>query len=193
MLAGWVLLPDLAAAQTIAPSAGFAPLPSFAWPQAEAGAPERWTGSFARLSSGFESVSSKRFGGYAGPTLGFEGGRLWQEGRIVYGVVGGFDYLAANVAGGAPGFGHLAYGRDFAGTLHAQVGMLLAPDVLLYAKAGGLAVHEQLRFGATPVSQPFSRDGIAVRSDARLGVEWAITDRLSVSVEAGVTGSGFAR
>ena len=177
------------AAQFVPFSVGFGPLPSFAWPGPESDGPSRWEGSFARLSTGFEAVSSKRFGGYSGPTLGFEGGRFWQEGRFVYGISGGVDYLIP--AGGSlnPGFGRLAYSRDFAGAVHAQVGALLTPNVLLYGKVGGLAVHETLRAGPTPFSQPFSRDDVAVLPDARVGVEWALTDRLSVAVEAGIVGN----
>ena len=187
LLGGGVLRADAAAAQGLAGSVGLA-LPSFAWPR-PAGAEEgRWAGSYARLSTGFEMASSKRFGGYGGPTLGFEGGRMWQEGRFVYGVVGGFDYLAAG--GAAPGFGGLGYSRDFAGALHVKVGALLAPDVLLYAKAGMVAVNERWRFGPTPSSPGHTRQDIAVRPDARVGVEWAVTDRLSLSVEAGVGGDG---
>ena len=108
VLGGSVLAPDLAAAQGL-PFTGFTSLPSFAWPQPAAGEDGRWAGSYARLSSGFEVSSSKRFGSTAGPTVGFEGGRMWQEGRLVYGVVGGFDYLAAIGGGATPGFGGLGF------------------------------------------------------------------------------------
>ena len=178
-----------AAAQFVPFSVGFGPLPTFAWPGPEIDGPSRWEGSYARLSTGFEAVSSKRFGGYSGPTLGFEAGRFWQEGRFVYGISGGVDTLIQ--AGGSlnPGFGRLAYSRDFAGAIHAQVGALLTPNVLLYGKVGGYAVHETLRAGPTPTSPAFSRDDLAVLPDARVGVEWALTDRLSVAVEAGVVGN----
>ncbi|MFL5216599.1 MAG: outer membrane protein [Microvirga sp.] len=189
VLGGAVLAPDLAAAQGL-PFTGFTALPSFAWPQPAAGEDGRWAGSYARLSSGFEVSSSKRFGSHAGPTVGFEGGRMWQEGRLVYGVVGGFDYLAAIGGGATPGFGGLSYSRDFAGALQVKVGALVTPDVLLYAKAGATAARERLQFGATPFSLPFAREDVAVRPDARVGVEWAVTDRLSVSVEAGVGARG---
>ncbi|HJW78118.1 MAG TPA: hypothetical protein VJ526_06085 [Beijerinckiaceae bacterium] len=189
VLGGAVLAPDLAAAQGL-PFTGFASLPSFAWPQPAAGEDGRWSGSYARLSTGFEVSSSKRFGSTAGPTVGFEGGRMWQEGRLVYGVVGGFDYLAAIGGGATPGFGGLGLSRDFAGTLQVKVGALVTPDVLLYAKAGATAARERLQFGATPFSLPFAREDVAVRPDARVGVEWAVTDRLSVSVEAGVGARG---
>ena len=190
MLSGFVLWADLAAAQSISPFMGFASLPSFAWPQPAGAEESRWAGSYARLSTGFEVVSSKRFGSYAGPTVGFEGGRMWQEGRLVYGVVGGFDYLAAIGGGATPGFGGLSYSRDFAGALQVKVGALVTPDVLLYAKAGATAARERLQFGATPFSLPFAREDVAVRPDARVGVEWAVTDRLLVSVEAGVAARG---
>lgn len=191
MLGGCVLRTDLAVAQGISPVTGFASLPSFAWPQPAEGETSRWAGSYASMSTGFEVSSSKHFGSYAGPTIGFEGGRMWQDGPFVYGVVGGFDYLAAIGGGATPGFGGLAYSRDFSGALEVKVGTLLTPDVLLYAKAGGLAVHEKLRFGATPLSLPFTREDLAVWPDARVGVEWAVTNSLSVAVEAGVTGPGL--
>jgi len=188
MLGGIVLWANLAAAQGVPPITGFASLPSFAWPQPAGTEESRWAGSFARLSSGFEVASSKHFGSYAGPTVGFEGGRMWQEGRFVYGVVGGFDYLAAIGGGATPGFGSLAYSRDFAGAVQVKAGALLTPDVLLYGKVGASVGHEKLSFGASASSLPFSREDIVVRPDARVGVEWAVTDRLSVAVEAGVTG-----
>lgn len=178
-----------AAAQGVPFSTGFAPLPSFAWPGAAGDGSSRWEGSYASLSTGFEAVSSKRFGGYSGPTVGFEGGRWWQEGRLVYGVSGGFDYLIPTGGIATPGFGRLAYSRDLAGAVHAQVGTLLTPSVLLYGKVGAWAVHETLRAGPTAFAQGFSRDDLAVRPDARVGVEWALTDRLSVAVEAGMVGN----
>jgi outer membrane immunogenic protein len=170
---------------------GFASVPAFAWPRAEDGEGSRWAGGFARLSTGFAVSSSKRFGTQAGPTLGFEGGRMWQEGRFVYGVVGGFDYLGT--AGATPGLAGIGYARDFAGGLQVKVGALVTPDVLVYAKAGAVAVHENWRFGRNTGPLSVSREDIAVRPDARVGVEWAVTDRLSVSVEAGVGAAGFYR
>jgi outer membrane immunogenic protein len=190
LLGAAALSADLAAAQGL-PFAGFSALPSFAWPQPAVGEDGRWAGSYARLSTGFEVSSSKRFGSSAGPTVGFEGGRMWQERRLVYGVVGGVDYLAAIGGGATPGFGGLSFSRDFAGALQVKVGALVTPDVLLYAKAGASAVHQKLEFGATPFSLPFAREDVAVRPDARLGVEWAVTDRLSVAVEAGVAGQAL--
>ena len=147
MLSGLVLWATLAAAQGISPFTGFTSLPSFAWPQPAGDEESRWAGSYARMSTGFEVASSKHFGGYAGPTVGFEGGRMWQEGRLVYGVVSGFDYLAAIGGGATPGFGGIAYSRDFSGAVQVKAGALLTPEVLLYAKAGALAAHEKLRLG----------------------------------------------
>jgi outer membrane immunogenic protein len=190
ILGGGFAMADIAAAQESL-FTGFTPLPSFAWPQPAAAEESRWAGSFARMSTGFEVSSSKRFGSYAGPTVGFEGGRMWQEGRLLYGVVGGFNYLAAIGGGSTPGFGGLTYSRDFSGALQVKVGTLLTPDVLLYAKAGALAEHGKLQFGGTSFSSPFTREDIALRPDARVGVEWAVTDRLSVAIEAGVMGPGL--
>jgi outer membrane immunogenic protein len=191
VLGGGILCADLAAAQGASASDSWASLPSFAWPQPAEDERSRWAGSYARMSTGFAVVSSKRFGSYAGPTVGFEGGRMWQDGSIVYGVVGGFDYLAALRGGATPAFGGVAYTRDFSGGVGLKVGTLVTPDVLVYAKAGAVAVHEKLRFGATPSSLPFTREDIVVRPEARVGVEWAVTDRLTVGLEAGVVGPGL--
>ena len=140
------------------PFTGFTALPSFAWPQPAAGEDGRWAGSYARLSSGFEVSSSKRFGSTAGPTVGFEGGRMWQEGRLVDGVVGGFDYLAATGGTGAtPGFGGLSYSRDFAGTLQVKVGALVTPGVLLYANGRRDRRHQKLQFAGRRRSRCPSR------------------------------------
>ena len=187
---GLCLLPAFpAAAQAFLPLVGFAPLPSFALdPVEDAG---RWTGSYARLSTGYAVSTSRHFGSYSGPTVGFEGGRMWQEGPILYGISGGFDYLAGLGGNLTPGYGRLAYSNDFAGSLEVKVGTLVAPDVLVYAKTGALALHQTLRVGPTPGSLPFTRQDIAVRPVAGVGVEWAVTDRLSLAVEAGVVGGGI--
>lgn len=190
LLVGGILSADVAAAQVAGPLTGFDALPFFAWPRPAGADESRWAGSYASMSTGFEVSSSRRFGSYAGPTVGFEGGRMWQEGRLVYGFTGGFDYLAAIGGGATPRFGGLAYSRDLAGGVQAKVGALLTPDVLVYAKLGVVAVNEKLRFGATPSSLPFTSEDIAVRPDARAGIEWAVTDRLSIAVEAGVPGRG---
>ncbi|MCJ2138680.1 outer membrane protein [Methylobacterium sp. E-066] len=190
LVLGAALLPaGPAAAQVLLPFTGFTPLPAFAWePVADAG---RWTGSYASLSTGYAVTTSRHFGSYSGPTIGFEGGRMWQEGPILYGISGGLDYLAGLDGNLTPGFGRLAYSRDFAGALEVKVGTLLAPDVLLYAKAGAAAVHDTLRVGPTPFSPPLTREDIAILPNARVGVEWAVTDRLSVAVEAGVVRNGL--
>ncbi|MCJ2087223.1 hypothetical protein MKK88_14690 [Methylobacterium sp. E-005] len=181
-----------AAAQALLwPSIGFAPLPSFAWPAPVADAAGRWTGSYARLSTGYAVTSARHFGSTSGPTLGFEAGRMWQEGPILYGISGGFDYLAGLDGTLTQGYGRLAYARDFAGAIEVKVGTLLSPDVLVYAKTGAVALHETLRVGPTPATLPFSRQDIAVRPVAGVGVEWAVTDRLSLAVEAGVVGGGI--
>nr|WP_210260917.1 hypothetical protein [Enterovirga sp. DB1703] len=190
-LGGLLALPRPAAAQAVPPASSWASLPSFARPQPAEGEESRWAGSFARMSTGFVVSSSRRFGSYAGPTVGFEGGRMWQDGSLVYGVVGGFDYLAAIRGGAAPGFGGVAYTRDFAGGVQVKVGTLVTPDVLVYAKAGASAVHETLRFGATSTTAPFTREDIVVRPEARVGVEWAVTDRITLGLEAGVVGPGL--
>lgn len=190
LLGACVLRPTLASAQFAYPYMGFGALPSFAWPRGEVDGAERWTGSYARMSTGFAVSSSKQFGSYAGPTVGFEGGRLWQEGQFVYGIVGGFDYLPVD-GWSMPRFGGLGYSRDLAGAVQIQVGTLLTPDVLVYGKVGALAVHERWRLGTPSSIQSYSRDDIAVRPDARVGVEWAITPNLSVAVEAGITGRGI--
>lgn len=153
-------------------------------------APEgtRWDGAYARLSSGFQVSSSKRLGTFAGPTIGFEGGRMVREGDLVYGIVGAFDAMSSFGGYGAPNFGRVAYTRDLAGAIQFKAGTLVADNVLLYAKVGATAVNGTWRFGATPTSTPFDRSEIAVRPDARVGVEWAVTERLTLSVEVGHAG-----
>ncbi len=189
VLGGGLLGPAPALAQSALPFAGFAPLPSFAWSQPRGDEAGRWSGSYAAVSTGYAFSSSKAFGSFGGPTLGFEGGRMWQNGRFVYGIVGGVDWLIPGAGSNTLGFSGLGYSRDLSGAVQVQVGTLLTDNVLLYGKAGAWAVHERLRFGGTPVAPVYDREQIAVRPDARVGVEWAITDRLSVAVEAGVVGN----
>ena len=59
------------------------------------------------LTTGFEVSSSKQFGSYAGPTVGFEGGRMWQEGRFVDTLLMGMLREELDVAAG-PELHHLA-------------------------------------------------------------------------------------
>ena len=191
LLAGSLALPLLAPtgaqAQAFLPF-GFATLPSFAWPRYEPVDRPDWDGSYARLSTGFQVSSSKRFGTHAGPTVGFEGGKMWRDGQFVYGIVGAFDYMQPIGGYGTPSFGSVAYTRDFAGGVQFKAGAFVADNVLVYTKVGALAVNETLRFGPTAYGMPFDRTQIAVRPDARVGVEWAVTDRLTIGLEAGVTG-----
>lgn len=189
LVLGGLLGPVPALAQTVLPFAGFAPLPAFVWGPPRGGETDRWSGSYAAVSTGYAFSSSKQFGSYGGPTIGLEGGRMWQEGRFVYGIVGGVDFLVPGAGANGLGVGGFGYSRDLAGAVQVQVGTLLTDNVLLYGKAGAWAVHERLRFGGNAAAPLDSREDVAVRPDARVGVEWAITDRLSVAVEAGVVGN----
>lgn len=183
-----LLAAPAAVAQTFLPL-GFGTLPSFAWPRYEPVDGPAWDGSYARMSAGYQVTSSKRFGTYSGPTVGFEGGKMWRDGQFVYGIVGAFDYMQPIGGYGTPSFGSVAYTRDFAGALQFKAGAFVADNVLVYTKVGAIAANETLRFGATSHSMPFDRSQIAVRPDARVGVEWAVTERLTVGIEAGVTGA----
>ena len=181
-----------ARAQIALPLAGFATLPSFAWdrPTLEPGG-VRWDGSYARISSGFQVTSSKQLGGNAGPIFGLEAGTMRQEGNFVYGVVGALSYMPAVGGYGTPSFGSVAYTQDFAGAFQIKTGVLVTPEVLLYTKVGMAAVNETWRYGATPFSSPFTRSDIAVRPEARAGVEWAVTDKVTLGLEVGVIGQSI--
>lgn len=181
-----------AQAQSWLPITGFAPLPSFAWSQPTlAPGGVKWDGSYARISTGFNVTSSKRMGTTAGPTFGLEAGVMRQEGNFIYGIVGALDYMPALGGHGTPGFGQVGYSRDFAGAFQIKTGVLVTPEVLLYTKVGMMAANETLRFGATPWSAPFRRSDIAVRPEARAGVEWAVTNNLTLGLEVGVVGQAI--
>lgn len=190
--AGATLLAHGAQAQSVLPFTGFASVPSFAWsePTLQPGG-VKWEGNYARISSGFQVTSSKRLGTSAGPTFGLEAGTMRREGNFVYGVVGAIDYMPAIGGYGTPSFGNVAYTRDFAGAFQVKAGVLATPDVLLYTKVGMSAANETLRFGASPWSAPFSRSDIAVRPEARAGVEWAVTNNLTLGLEVGVVGQAI--
>lgn len=189
---GVTLLAGGARAQAVLPFTGFASVPSFAWsePTLQPGG-VKWEGNYARISSGFQVTSSKRLGTSAGPTFGLEAGTMRREGNFVYGVVGAIDYMPAIGGYGTPSFGNVAYTRDFAGAFQVKAGVLATPDVLLYTKVGMSAANETLRFGASPWSAPFSRSDIAVRPEARAGVEWAVTNNLTLGLEVGVVGQAI--
>lgn len=181
-----VLFAGAAQAETLLPLTGFAALPSFAWDEPMIS--PRWEGSYARTSSGFQVTSSKHMRTNAGPTFGLEAGTMRREGNFVYGIVGAIDYAPAIGGYGYPSFGNVAYTRDFAGAFQVKTGVLVAPDVLLYTKVGMSAANETWRYGATPFSAPFNQSEIAVRPEARAGVEWAVTDKITLSLEAGILG-----
>lgn len=178
-----------AQAQAFLPLGGFAPLPSFAWSEpTTAPGGVKWDGSYARISSGFNVTTSRRFGTSAGPTIGVEAGKIWREGNVIWGVAGVADYQRVLGGYGRPGFGDVSYTRDFAGAFEVKAGVLLADNLLVYTKVGAQALNETLRFGATSFSAPFSRSDIAVRPVARAGVEWAVTNNLTLGLEVGVVG-----
>ncbi|AMJ59518.1 outer membrane protein [Bosea sp. PAMC 26642] len=181
-----------AQAQLALPFSGFDALPSFAWAEPTlAPGGVKWDGSYARISTGFHVTSSKRLGTNAGPTFGLEAGTMRREGNFVYGVVGALEYMPAVGGYGTPSFNSIALTRDFAGAFHIKTGVLLAENLLLYTKVGAAAANETLRFGATSFSQPFSRSDIAVRPEARAGVEWAVTNNLTLGLEVGVVGQAI--
>jgi hypothetical protein len=60
-----------------------------------------------------------------------------------------------------------------------------------YRRGELAAAHETYRYGATPWSAPFSRSDIAVRPEARAGVEWAVTNNLTLGLEVGVVGQSI--
>ena len=175
-----------ARAQTALPLTGFGSLPSFAWDGPTLS--PKWEGSYARISSGFQVTSGKHMATSAGPTFGLEMGTMRREGNFVYGIVGAVDYAPSIGGYGVPSFGSIAYTRDFAGAFQIKTGVLVTPDVLLYTKVGMSAANEAWRSGATPFSTPFTRSDIALRPEARAGVEWAVTDKLTLGLEVGVVG-----
>jgi opacity protein-like surface antigen len=189
---GATLLAGGARAQAFLPYGGFGSLPSFAWsePTLQPGG-VKWEGNYARISSGFQVTSSKRLGSSAGPTFGLEAGTMRREGNFVYGVVGALEYAPAIGGYGTPSFGSASLTRDFAGAFQIKAGVLATPEVLLYTKVGMSAANETLRFGASPWSAPFSRSDIAVRPEARAGVEWAVTNNLTLGLEVGVVGQAI--
>lgn len=183
-----------ASAQALLPFTGFATLPSFAWSEPTlAPGGVKWEGSYARISSGFQVTSSKRFGGSAGPTIGLEGGKMWRDGDFVYGIVGAIEFAPAIGGYGTPSFGNVAYTRDIAGAFQFKAGVLATPDVLLYTKVGLSAANETWRFGASPFSSPFDRSQIAVRPEASAGIEWAVTNNLTLGLEVSVVGQDIRR
>jgi opacity protein-like surface antigen len=188
-LAASTFVAPAAQAQAFLPFIGFDALPSFAWSEPTlAPGGVKWEGSYARISTGFQVTSSRRFGTSAGPTIGLEAGKMWRDGNFIYGVVGAVEYAPALGGYANPGFGQASYTRDIAGAFQIKAGVLANPDVLLYTKLGMSAANDTFRFGATPFSPPFSSSDIAVRPDARAGIEWAVTDKLTLGLEVGVVG-----
>lgn len=178
-----------AQAQASLSLAGFGMLPSFAWsePTLSPGG-VKWEGSYARISSGFQVTSSKRFGTSAGPVIGLEAGKMWRDGDFVYGISGALEFTPSFGGYANPGFNQASYTRDIAGAFQVRAGVFATPDVLLYTSVGMSAANETFRYGATPFSTPFSRSDIAVRPEARAGVAWAVTNNVTLGLEVGVIG-----
>lgn len=178
-----------ARAQAFLPLSGFGILPSFAWSQPTLSpGGVKWEGSYARISSGFQVTSSKHFGTSAGPVIGLEGGKMWRDGDFVYGIAGVLDFAPSFGGYNNPGFNQASYTRDIAGAFQVKAGVFATPDVLLYTTVGMSAANETFRYGATQFSTPFSRSDIAVRPEARAGVQWAVTDKVTLGFEVGVIG-----
>lgn len=178
-----------AQAQAFLPLSGFGMLPSFAWSQPTLSpGGVKWEGSYARISSGFQVTSSKHFGTSAGPVIGLEGGKMWRDGDFVYGIAGVLDFAPSFGGYNNPGFNQASYTRDIAGAFQLKAGVFATPDVLLYTTVGMSAANETFRYGATQFSTPFSRSDIAVRPEARAGVQWAVTDKVTLGFEVGVIG-----
>ncbi|WP_186420748.1 hypothetical protein [Bosea sp. CS1GBMeth4] len=188
-LAASLVATSPAAAQAFLPLSGFGLLPSFAWsePTLSPGG-VKWEGSYARISSGFQVTSSKRFGTSAGPVIGLEAGKMWRDGDFVYGISGALEFSPSFGGYANPGFNQASYTRDIAGAFQVRAGVFATPDVLLYTSVGMSAANETFRYGATPFSTPFSRSDIAVRPEARAGVAWAVTNNVTLGLEVGVVG-----
>lgn len=188
-LAALLTLGTQAQAQAFLPLSGFGILPSFAWSQPTvAPGGVKWEGSYARISSGFQVTSSKHFGTSAGPVIGLEAGKMWRDGDFVYGIAGVLDFAPSFGGYNNPGFNQASYTRDIAGAFQLKAGVFATPDVLLYTSVGMSAANETFRYGATAFSTPFSRSDIAVRPEARAGVQWAVTDKVTLGLEVGVVG-----
>lgn len=178
-----------AQAQAFLPLSGFGILPSFAWsPPTLSPGGVKWEGSYARISSGFQVTSSKHFGTSAGPVIGLEAGKMWRDGDFVYGIAGALEFSPSFGGYANPGFNQASYTRDITGAFQLKAGVFATPDVLLYTTVGMAAANDTFRYGATQFSTPFSRSDIAVRPEARAGVEWAVTDKLTLGFEVGVVG-----
>jgi len=181
-----------AQAQAFLPLSGFGFVPSFAWsePTVSPGG-VKWDGSYARISSGFQVSSSKRFGTSAGPVIGLEAGKMWRDGDFIYGIAGALEFSPAFGGYANPGFNQASYTRDISGAFQLKAGVFATPDVLLYTSVGLAAVNETFRYGATPFFTPFSRSDIALRPEARAGIAWAVTNNVTLGLEVGVVGSAI--
>ncbi|MGL4812897.1 MAG: outer membrane protein [Beijerinckiaceae bacterium] len=158
-----------------------ASLPFFAW--GEPAAPIRWDGNYLRMSSGFSVTSFRKGPTIAGPTIGLDAGRMWQEGQWVYGVSAQLDYMPVmtritNTAA------FPIYTRDFSGTVRAKFGYLVQPNLLLYTSIGATVFNETLRMPANLGGATDTR--FAVRPDLRAGATWAVNNNLHLTVEVGV-------
>jgi len=188
-LAAMIAAATPAQAQAVLPLSGFGMLPSFAWsqPTLQPGGVV-WDGSYARISSGFQVTSSKRFGTSAGPVIGLEAGKLWRDGDFVYGLAGALEFSPAFGGYAHPGFNQASYSRDVTGAFQLKAGVFATPDLLLYTSVGLAAANDTFRYGATAFSTPFTRSDIAVRPEARAGIAWAVTDKVTLGLEVGVVG-----
>ncbi len=188
LLAAFLFCGPAVQAQSFAPSS-FGSLPFFSGPAFNTSPlSPKWEGSYGRISTGFQTTRFGRGATMSGPTVGLEAGKMWREGNLVWGVAGAANYEPAR---GNFAFGSLAgqeFGRDFSGAARLKAGVLATDTLLFYSSVGVSAGREAWRSGPAWGGTPFSRSDIAVRPEARAGVEWAVTPNLTLGLEVGVVG-----
>lgn len=156
-------------------------LPFFSW--FDPVTPVRWDGDYLRMSSGFSVTSFRKGPTIAGPVIGLEAGKMWREGNFVYGVSAQADYMPS-IARITNNAAFPIYTRDFSGTARVKFGYLAQPNLLLYTSVGATAFNETLRMPQAVGGMTDTR--FAVRPDLRAGAQWAITDKLHLTLEVGV-------
>ncbi len=160
--------------------------PSHDWSGAYAGA------DFALLANegSIWDLDYDEFGGTfdivsLGAGVGGHAGYNWQDGSFVYGVVGDLAVYSNEEGQSSPDYREVVSAINVAGSLRGRAG-IASGDSLFFATAGLGFVQSDLAHNNLPAPDPESYD----LSDTRiggivgLGVEHALSDTLSVKVEA---------
>ncbi|MDH6234123.1 outer membrane immunogenic protein [Mesorhizobium soli] len=162
-----------------------------------------WTGAYVGLNVGFgggkfkhEIVGAAPAASFNASSSGFVGGvQVGYNYQIDQWVVGAeADFQGANIKGDVDFGGVVPVGTklDWYGTVRARAGMLATDRLLVYA-TGGLAYGHTKTYSEMMLGNSVSESKTKAGWTVGAGVEYAVTDHVSLKTEYAYTDLGKAR